>query len=416
MRFKPYINVQSGSVNYNENALPVKISPSATVTDTDVGPSQFNGGSLAVTISVNGTLNDRLSIGETGGITLSGSEVRYSGLRIGTFSGGFGVGDPLVVLFDTINATPTAVEALVENISFANVSELPDTTNRTVQFSLVDIDGLAADLDTRTVTVASLNDDPTNNGSFPLTNLGLNEEATVNIDLSLIDLDDKDHAGNDLVVRLNSGVGSGTFSAPTQGGVTVGGNNTTTLTLTGSLVNLNTYLNNTTLIDYTGALNVAGNSADAIAVDISDQGYTGSGGGGWIPLGSLSVDITNINDAPTLTSFSGAVATSNEDTQVAVSFADLTTAGNEADVDGTVDAFVVKSIGSGSLRIGANAGSATAWAAGTNDTIDASNHAYWTPGCGCQRHPKRLCAGGQGRWRPGVHAQCHGPNRCQRTE
>ena len=97
------------------------------------------------------------------------------------------------------------------------------------------------------------------------------------------------------------------------------------------------------------------------------------------PSVTAQIDVNAQNDVPTLTLLSSPVASTNEDTEVAVSFADLTTAGNEADVDGTVDAFVVKSISSGSLRIGANAGSATAWAAGTNDTIDASNHAYWTP-------------------------------------
>ena len=47
-------------------------------------------------------------------------------------------------------------------------------------------------------------------------------------------------------------------------------------------------------------------------------------------------------------------------------------------MDGTVDAFVVKSITSGSLKIGTSAGTPTAWAAGTNDTIDATKQAYWT--------------------------------------
>ncbi|MCP4116049.1 MAG: hypothetical protein GY737_11715, partial [Desulfobacteraceae bacterium] len=40
----------------------------------------------------------------------------------------------------------------------------------------------------------------------------------------------------------------------------------------------------------------------------------------------------------------------------------------------------VKSVATGSLKIGADAGSATSYAATTNDTIDASKNAYWTPG------------------------------------
>ena len=83
---------------------------------------------------------------------------------------------------------------------------------------------------------------------------------------------------------------------------------------------------------------------------------------------------------PLLTSFSGPVETTMMDTEVEVTFAELIALGDESDADGTVDAFVVKSVATGAtLRIGASVGTATAWAAGTNDTIDATNHAYWTP-------------------------------------
>jgi len=91
------------------------------------------------------------------------------------------------------------------------------------------------------------------------------------------------------------------------------------------------------------------------------------------------VSVTAVNDIPTLTSFAAVIDTSAEDTEVELTLAELKAQGDEADVDGTVDAFVVKSVTTGTLRIGADAGSATAWAAGSNDTIDASNHAYWTP-------------------------------------
>ncbi|TVS18283.1 MAG: hypothetical protein EA424_11215, partial [Planctomycetaceae bacterium] len=89
--------------------------------------------------------------------------------------------------------------------------------------------------------------------------------------------------------------------------------------------------------------------------------------------------LTEANTPPTLTAFADSVATTLEDTQVEISFADLSAQGDEADVDGTVTAFVVQSVASGSLKIGVDAGSATAFASGSNDTIDALNNAYWTP-------------------------------------
>ena len=81
-----------------------------------------------------------------------------------------------------------------------------------------------------------------------------------------------------------------------------------------------------------------------------------------------------VNDRPTLTSFGTSVKTTNEDTAVAISFAELISAGNEADVDGTISSFVVKAVSTGSLTI-----NGTAWNATTNNTIDATKSAVWTP-------------------------------------
>ncbi|MDP2678795.1 MAG: DUF4347 domain-containing protein, partial [Rhodoferax sp.] len=93
---------------------------------------------------------------------------------------------------------------------------------------------------------------------------------------------------------------------------------------------------------------------------------------------TTQVSITAINDAPTLSTFSGAVDSVNEDTQVELILADLKAQGDESDVDGSVSAFVVQAVSTGTLKIGTSAGAATAWAAGSNDTIDATLHAYWT--------------------------------------
>lgn len=101
-----------------------------------------------------------------------------------------------------------------------------------------------------------------------------------------------------------------------------------------------------------------------------------------IRVGSTFAEVAPLavgNVAPTLTGFGGVVETTAEDTEVEISFADLAAQGDEADVDGTVEAFVVQSITSGTLLIGADAGSATAWVAGVNDVIDATQHAFWTP-------------------------------------
>jgi parallel beta-helix repeat protein len=109
--------------------------------------------------------------------------------------------------------------------------------------------------------------------------------------------------------------------------------------------------------------------ADGRSFQISYTGNTGN-----------DVVLTSVNVAPTLTSFAAPVDTTNIDTQVELTFAELAAQGNEADVDGTVTAFVVQAVTSGTLKIGTSAGTATPFAVGTNDTIDATRNAYWTPG------------------------------------
>src|SRR6476469_4531213 len=124
---------------------------------------------------------------------------------------------------------------------------------------------------------------------------------------------------------------------------------------------------------WTGALNANG-TLSAFTVVAKDNGGLESTSG---PV-QVTVNVTAVNDAPTLTAMASTVVTVAEDTQATITLADLKAQGNEADVDGTVDAFVVKAVSSGTLLIGTTAGTATAWVAGTNDTVDATRSAFWT--------------------------------------
>jgi hypothetical protein len=170
-------------------------------------------------------------------------------------------------------------------------------------------------------------------------------------------------------------VAQGSLAATSGGSVVVGGT-ASNLTLTGSVADINTFISASNLT-YTTVLNDT--SAVNLAVSINDGGNTGGGGPLSSPVSNVMLNVTAVNDAPTLTTFATTVDTGNEDTEFEIGFVDLAAQGDEADVDGTVDAFVIKSVSTGTLKIGATAGSATLWAAGTNDTVDASNNAYWTP-------------------------------------
>lgn len=94
---------------------------------------------------------------------------------------------------------------------------------------------------------------------------------------------------------------------------------------------------------------------------------------------TVRVSVGAVNDRPTFSQFSGPVASGNEDTVIPISLAALLGSGDEADIDGSVTAFVVKAVTTGTLRIGSSDATATPWNATTNAAITSSLNAYWTP-------------------------------------
>ncbi|MCX7414195.1 MAG: VCBS domain-containing protein, partial [Planctomycetia bacterium] len=115
-------------------------------------------------------------------------------------------------------------------------------------------------------------------------------------------------------------------------------------------------------------------SLDAFAVVARDDSGIDS-----TPAVDYHITVTPVNDAPSLTALSLAAGSTAEDTEVQLTFAAIAAAGDAADIDGTVTSFVVKAVSSGTLRIGADAATATTWNSDTNAVIGTGLNAYWTP-------------------------------------
>ncbi|MWD29653.1 DUF4347 domain-containing protein [Aquicoccus sp. SCR17] len=96
-------------------------------------------------------------------------------------------------------------------------------------------------------------------------------------------------------------------------------------------------------------------------------------------LGDSVAEVPPSNAAPTLADIP-VVDSTDEDSQVEITFAELTGQADEADSDGTVDGFMVTAVTNGTLLIGETLETATAWTVGSNDVINATLKAYWTPG------------------------------------
>ncbi len=231
------------TLSYSENAGAVVIDSDVTVTDAD--SANFNGGSLKVEITANGTAADALAILNQGTgndqISIVGNQVWYNppgggtpNAQIGTWTGGTG-GTALVISFTSTNATLQAVERLVEHITFANTSDNPSTSPRTVTYTLVDGDG-GTDTGTATVAVnvSASNDAPTIdvNGAASYTVGGA--PAILDSTITIADLDNTTLTGASVQISSSFSAGD-TLNFVNQAGITGSYNAATgVLTLSGT--------------------------------------------------------------------------------------------------------------------------------------------------------------------------------------
>jgi hypothetical protein len=145
----------STSISFTEGDPTTIIAPSATVVDPDA-PADFAGGVLTVAFTANGTLDDQLVIiddsGVGGHISTEDINVKYDGVVIGTFSGGTDGSTPLTITFNS-DATPAIVQAIVDDIAYANGSNNPSGLDRTVTYTLTDGQGGTSNGATATIHV-----------------------------------------------------------------------------------------------------------------------------------------------------------------------------------------------------------------------------------------------------------------------
>ncbi|MDH4152735.1 MAG: tandem-95 repeat protein, partial [Nitrospira sp.] len=336
----PVLGLPGSAVNYTENDPATIIDATATVTDSD--SADFNAGTLTVDFTANGTANDRLAIRNqgtsAGQIGVSGSNVTYGGVVIGTYTGGTGT-TPLVITFTNASATPAAVQALVRNITYANVSDAPSTSARTVRFVVTDGDGGTSTAVTETINVAAANDAPVlgyvGSIGLPLTDENTTSSATLISDIlisaQITDVDAAPQQG--LAVTAVSG--NGTFQYSTDG---------VTWTNFGSVSNANALLlanggrvryvpdgNNGEIGSFTyrawdrttGAASANGSPSYA---------DTGTGGGTTAyssQTGTVQIWVNSVNDAPYMPGV--ALGSTNEDTTWTMQVS--TFAGYSSDVD-----------------------------------------------------------------------------------
>lgn len=197
----------SDALAYSENDAPSIIDSRARLEPT--GDLSLENGSLTVSLIAGGTTSDRLSIENQGSgaglIGISGTEVTFAGEAIATFTGS--TARDITIAFNA-NANVAAIEALLQAIAYANVSQDPATDSRTVQFLLVDGNGNTSNTGTQTIDVTAVNDDPVLETKGILT---LNAGETGAIATSLLQISDVDNEAAEITYTLKALPSNGTL-------------------------------------------------------------------------------------------------------------------------------------------------------------------------------------------------------------
>jgi VCBS repeat-containing protein len=260
------------------NDSPVNTVPVAQTTSEDTNKAitglaisdaaDGNTGTMTVTLTVaNGTLL----------ISGGSASISNSGTNTVTLSG----------TVTQINATLAASVTYVPNADFNGTDTLTMTANDNGNVG----GGALTDVDTVSITISAVNDAPVNT---VLVSQAVTEDvATAVTGISVADVD-----SSGLGISVTLSVPAGTLVATAGGGVGVSGSGSGSLVLTGTQTAINAFIAASS-VTYTTAANA--NGAVTLTVTTSDLGNTGTGGT-LTDVDTVTLNITAVNDAPTVTS------------------------------------------------------------------------------------------------------------------
>nr|WP_315537796.1 DUF4347 domain-containing protein [uncultured Comamonas sp.] len=265
----PVVTMSSGAASWSEGnnvaSTPVAVDSGLTLSDAD-GPNPLSASARMLTYYSSqdtlGFVND--------------------GLTMGNIIGTWNVGTGTLTLTSAGNtATAAQFEAALRAVTYNNSSTSPNTTTRTVQFTVTDGSSVQSTAVTRDITITAVNNSPTISAvaSLPI----IEDTPTALGQITFSDVDTT-------LGVVTFSVGSGTLSAIGAGGVTVGGT-ATALTLSGTLANINNFILANRLL-YTPAANASGDVTLTININttsVSDATTT------------VTLQVAAVNDAPVIT-------------------------------------------------------------------------------------------------------------------
>ncbi|MEQ9425360.1 MAG: DUF4347 domain-containing protein [Cyclobacteriaceae bacterium] len=272
-------------------------------------PPTDNGGDEAITLDEGATANITTSDLEYTDAEQAASAVTFTiraleGVANGTLfidndnSDDFNAGDTDV---SAAASTFTQADIIAGNLWYEH--DGGETSSDIFGFDVSDgAGGFVLDLDFN-ITVTPQNDDPSDAGALPAS-ITVTEDVAGNVNISSINIFDPDNGGaanNDVILTATDG----DFTSTNGGGVTVSGSPGSTITLQGTIANLNTFLNTASNITYQGPSNAFGNNEESFTVEVDDNGNSGAGGGAPVTFGTVQINISAVNDEPIPTLIGG---------------------------------------------------------------------------------------------------------------
>src|SRR6185312_8276674 len=327
--------------------------------DASLTFSSANGNAIAIADVDAGSSNVQVTLAATNGVlTLAGT----SGLTVS------GNGTGTLTVTGSLANINTALNGLV----FQPTGNFNGSANLTVTTSdqgNTGTGGAKTDVDTVAITVNAVNDAPVN--TVPAAQ-SMSEDGTLTFSSAngnAISIADVDAGSSNVQVTLAATNGLLTLAGTT--GLTVSGNGTGTVTVTGTLANINTALNGLVFAP-TGNFNGSAN----LTVTTSDQGNTGSGGAK-TDVDSVAITVNAVNDAPVNTV--PAAQTMSEDGTLtfssangnAISIADVDAGSSNVQVTLAVASGALTLAGTSGLTVSGN-GSATVTVTGTLANINTA--------------------------------------------
>jgi hypothetical protein len=324
-------NLGGDVVNYTEGSGAVLVDQGGDITVTDVDDANFDGLILTYGIS-NQVSTEHFGFVAAGAVTTTagmtnGSTVKVDDVAIGTIGQSGQSGNRLTVVLNA-NATPTAVTTLMRAVTYTNTSETPNGTRTLIAYLSTAGGTITSNIPTVTINLTATNDAPTiatlEGDSLAYTEGDGAQTLDQGAAAVVSDADSSDFDGGTLTVAVTDATANEDLSIDTNGtGVSISGG---TVRVGGLAVGTitNDGQNGANLkISFNADATAARVSTLIAAIQYANDSESPSGSrsvtfvvtdgdDGTSSTYTVGVDLTGVNDAPTISDLDGESMTYTE--------------------------------------------------------------------------------------------------------